>query len=158
MSIVQREDCCLLQVMVSVWAGRMSCRLRRPSQSQTICWTARRLRVKLPVCGIAAACTCVDCMALTGLIACWDMFQYKDSLSRYGIPIIEKRQPWDCFIFIMTIPILLRQHLYTFIETVPSPWSWTTWIALAAQDCSNSSALTVELSQSCIKPWTCCQH
>ena len=37
-------------------------------------------------------------------------FQYKDSLTRYGISIIKIRQSHDRLIFIMGIPILTRQY------------------------------------------------
>ena len=42
----------------------------------------------------------------------WALFQYKDSLSRYDISIIKIRPSWDCLIFIMGIPILVRWHLF----------------------------------------------
>ena len=44
--------------------------------------------------------------------------QYKDGLSKYGISIIKMRWSWNCLIFIMGIPILIRWYLYT--ETTSS--------------------------------------
>ena len=43
--------------------------------------------------------------------------QYKDSLSRYGIPMLKIRRLQNRLIFNIGISILLRQHLY--IETAP---------------------------------------
>ena len=34
-----------------------------------------------------------------------------------GIPMLKIRQSWDCLIFFMGIPIMVRRHLYT--ETAP---------------------------------------
>ena len=45
------------------------------------------------------------------------LFQYKDHLFRYMIPIIMVRQSWDCLIFIIGISRLVRWHHY--IETAP---------------------------------------
>ena len=40
-------------------------------------------------------------------------FQYKDHLFNNRIHIIKVRPSWDCLIFIMGVPLLVRQHLYT---------------------------------------------
>ena len=48
--------------------------------------------------------------------------QYKDGLFRYGIFIIKIRRLWDHLIFIMGIPILARQYLYT--ERGPEHYMW----------------------------------
>ena len=44
-------------------------------------------------------------------------FQYKDRLSRYGIPMSKIRRSRNRIIFNMGIPVLVRQRLYT--ETPP---------------------------------------
>ena len=51
--------------------------------------------------------------------ATWAPSQYKDRLTRYGIPILKIRQSRDRLIFNMGIHILVRGHLY--IETAPCP-------------------------------------
>ena len=43
----------------------------------------------------------------------WTTFQYKDSIFKYRIPIIEIIQSWDCLIFIMGIPLLVRKPFNT---------------------------------------------
>ena len=53
-------------------------------------------------------------------------YQWRDS--HYKDKTISRPFPWswDCLIFIMGIPILVRQHLS--IETLPcAPWPSTTW-------------------------------
>ena len=47
----------------------------------------------------------------------WSLSQYRYSLSGNRIPIIEIRRSWDRLIFIMRIPIMVKQHLHT--ETPP---------------------------------------
>ena len=47
----------------------------------------------------------------------WVPPQYKLGLSRYDVSIIKIRRSYDRLIFIIGIPILIRQHLY--IETCP---------------------------------------
>ena len=45
------------------------------------------------------------------------MFQYKRRLFRYVISILKIRRSWDCLIFMMGIPVLVRRHIY--IQTTP---------------------------------------
>ena len=50
----------------------------------------------------------------------WPLFEYKDRLSRYVIPIIKVWRSWDHIKFMMGIPCLERGNLY--IEpTTPTP-------------------------------------
>ena len=53
---------------------------------------------------------------------------WKCCFTGIGIPMIKMRRSWECLIFIIVIPILVRLHLYT--ET--APWSvrcllWILW-------------------------------
>ena len=45
----------------------------------------------------------------------WALSQYKNGLSRYGIPMLKIRRSQDRLIFNMGIPIPVRRHIY--IET-----------------------------------------
>ena len=74
----------------------------------------------LPSCKMA-----ITCWFWTGnglmLAACWAPSQNKDSLSKYGIPMLKMRRSRDRLIFNRVIFLLVRWQLY--IE-VP-PWFWS---------------------------------
>ena len=61
------------------------------------------------------------------------LFQYKDSLSKYGFPIMKIRLSWDSLIFMMAIPILTRRHFYS---EAPSPLQLT--MVLSTQNVNNA--------------------
>ena len=53
----------------------------------------------------------------SSLSSTWSCLNIKTIFPDMGISIIKIRQSWDCLIFIMGAPILVRRHLY--IETGP---------------------------------------
>ena len=63
--------------------------------------------------------------------------QYKEGLSRHRVSHYKDRRLWDCLIFIIIIPMLLRWHQY---------------IDGLMQKRHNSIANAPELHLSCIKP------
>ena len=44
-------------------------------------------------------------------------FNIRNIFPGLGIPILKKKWSWDCLSFVMEIPMLVRQHLYT--EMIP---------------------------------------
>ena len=70
--------------------------------------------------------------------ATWALPQYKDRLSRYGIPMLKIRRSQDCLIFNMWIAILVRQHLH--IQTALWMWEWVRKIMMTS---SNGSIFRV---------------
>ena len=106
----------------------------------------------------------------------WRPSQNKDFTS-IGIPIIQIRWSHDRHIFITEIPHLERLSLYwdrplvltpeaAVIAPAPMKQPWRVWVRWVhgeqidglVQDCSNSSALAMELLLFCTKPSKPCYH
>ena len=47
----------------------------------------------------------------------WQFPKCRSTFSGIGIPIVNIRWSWDSLIFIMEIPILVRQHIYVWVKS-----------------------------------------
>ena len=62
-------------------------------------------------------CTSLILCQHWSIVYLWTRFDIMTTFPGMGIPMFKIRQSWNCLIFNMGIPILVRQHLYT--ETAP---------------------------------------